>query len=80
MDPVATPDQAVLGAIGALLERRGATGIDVTPASALSADLGLDSLDLAELSVMLEDELGSDPFSDGIVPATVGDLLGFYGG
>ena len=52
----------------------------------LSADLGLygdglelDSLEAAELSAMLEDELGSDPFSAGEqMPETIGDVLGFY--
>lgn len=42
--------------------------------------IGLDSLETAELSAMLEDEHGSDPFSaDGPMPQTVGDILGFYG-
>lgn len=42
--------------------------------------LGLDSLATAELSAMLEDELGSDPFSHSdLVPETIGDILAFYG-
>lgn len=41
--------------------------------------LGLDSLEAAELSAMLEDEFGSDPFSaGGELPATVADILDFY--
>jgi acyl carrier protein len=41
--------------------------------------LGLDSLEAAELSAVLEDELGSDPFSaGGEMPETVGDILAFY--
>ena len=41
--------------------------------------LGLDSLEAAELSAMLEDELGSDPFSaGGEMPETVGDIVAFY--
>jgi acyl carrier protein len=41
--------------------------------------LGLDSLEAAELSAVLEDELGSDPFSaGGELPETVGDILAFY--
>ena len=40
--------------------------------------LGLDSLEAAELSVLLEDTLGSDPFSAGQEVTTVGDVLGFY--
>lgn len=43
--------------------------------------LGLDSLEAAELSAMLEDELGSDPFSaGGDLPERVGDVLAFYAG
>lgn len=41
--------------------------------------LGLDSLEAAELSAVLEDELGTDPFSAGDeLPGTVGDILAFY--
>jgi acyl carrier protein len=40
--------------------------------------LGLDSLETAELSVLLEDELGRDPFSDGEMPQTVGEVMAFY--
>ena len=33
----------------------------------------------AELSAMLEDELGTDPFSSGgDIPERVGDILAFY--
>jgi acyl carrier protein len=38
----------------------------------------LDSLETAELSATLEDELGSDPFSQGDMPRTVGEVLDFY--
>jgi acyl carrier protein len=52
---------------------------DITLDTPLFADgLGLDSLQTAELSVMLEDEVGRDPFSDGLLPATVGEILDFY--
>jgi len=41
--------------------------------------LALDSLEAAELSVVLEDTYGRDPFSaGGELPATVGDVLSFY--
>lgn len=41
--------------------------------------LGLDSLEAAELSAMLEDEFGSDPFSAGCeLPEKVRDILAFY--
>jgi acyl carrier protein len=41
--------------------------------------IGLDSLETAELSAVLEDELGSDPFTEGgELPQTVGDIVDFY--
>ncbi len=40
----------------------------------LRHDLGFDSLDLAELTVRVEDEFGVDIFEDGIVN-TVGEIL-----
>jgi len=61
-----------------LLDQRGASGIEVQSESTLTADLGLDSLELAELSAVLEDEVGHDPFSEGIVPATVAELVAYY--
>jgi acyl carrier protein len=46
--------------------------------------LELDSLEAAELSALLEDEFGSDPFSAALasgdeMPETVGDIVAFYG-
>ena len=41
--------------------------------------LGLDSLEVAELSVLLEDKLGSDPFSADEDVTLVGQVLDFYG-
>lgn len=40
--------------------------------------LGLDSLEAAELSALLEDEFGSDPFSAGDFAETVGQIYDFY--
>ena len=41
--------------------------------------IGLDSLETAELSAVLEDDLGTDPFSADQMPQTVGDIISFYG-
>lgn len=52
---------------------------DLQPDASLFADgLGLDSLEIAELSATLEDELGNDPFSEGDMPRTVGEVINFY--
>jgi acyl carrier protein len=53
--------------------------VEVDAGTLLFADgLGLDSLETAELSAQLEDDLGTDPFSEGQLPQTVGELLDFY--
>jgi hypothetical protein len=52
---------------------------DFGASTPLFADgLGLDSLETAELSAVLEDEFGSDPFSGAVMPRTVGDIVAFY--
>jgi acyl carrier protein len=71
-------ETTALETIEELLRRRGASGLEVRPGSRIRADLGFDSLELAELSAVLEDELGRDPYSEGIVPDTVAELLNFY--
>jgi len=42
--------------------------------------VGLDSLEAAELSALLEDEVGSDPFTAEEMPQTLRDILAFYDG
>lgn len=41
--------------------------------------VGLDSLETAELSAVLEDEHGTDPFSSSTMPQTLSDIQAFYG-
>jgi acyl carrier protein len=55
-----------------------ATGF--TADTSLYADgIGLDSLETAELSSRLEDELGTDPFASAErMPQTLSDILSFY--
>jgi acyl carrier protein len=66
--------------INQFLGRAGKSRDPLTDDVALYGDgLELDSLEVAELSALLEDELGSDPFSaDGDMPETVGEILAFY--
>lgn len=75
---MADHSQIISESIQKLLERRGASGLEVTPSARLTEDLGFDSLELAELSADLEDRLGGDPYSEGLVPETVGELAAFY--
>ena len=47
---------------------------DLNPEHSLTQDIGFDSLDLAELTVRIEDEFGVDIFEDGFV-RTVSEIL-----
>ena len=71
-------EKTILRTVNELFERRGEGTLEVTRASRLFEDLDLDSLEVAELSAALEDELGRDPFSEGMIPPTVGELVAFY--
>lgn len=72
-------EQVVLAAIEGLLAQRGGVAPAVRRESNLLDDLDVESLELAELSVTLSEELGRDPFTEGIFPETVAELLAFYG-
>lgn len=61
--------------INTVLNNRGkATVESINENSSLKNDCGLDSLDLAELTVRIEAEYDVDIFEDGIV-TTVGEIL-----
>jgi acyl carrier protein len=71
-------DKTVFDAIRVLLTHRGEANLEVTPGANMADDLGFDSLELAELSAALEDDLGRDPYSEGIIPDTVAELVEYY--
>ena len=74
-------EKSVLNALKAVMRSRKKKVTDVTLDSDLSDlydDLKLDSLDVAELSVVLEDDLGTDPYSEGAEPKTVAEVIEFY--
>lgn len=71
-------EQTVKSAIKKLLKRRSSEPVEVDRDADLYQDLALDSLEVAELSAALEDDLGSDPYSEGLVPRTVGEIADFY--
>jgi acyl carrier protein len=77
-DSAADAETTIRAAITTLLKRRRAENIEVATDSRLTDDLGLDSLELAELSAILEDDLGRDPYTEGIIPLTLGELVAFY--
>lgn len=72
---------AVATAIESVLRDTGRHTKPVEPAMLLAADLGLDSLDLAQTIVLLERSLGIDPFrsaSTSRTVRTVSDLVAIY--
>lgn len=71
-------EQTVKSAIRKLLKRRSSEPVEVDRDADLYQDLELDSLEVAELSATLEDDLGSDPYSEGQTPRTVGEVVDYY--
>ena len=72
-------DEAIVSMICKILERKGRTLDKLEMVSSLySGGIGLDSLDVAELSMRLEQTLGKDPFTQGCFPHTLEELLAFY--
>ena len=54
--------------INSILEKKEKTlGEDIDMSTSLRKDVGFDSFDLAELTVLVEDEFGVDIFADGLV-------------
>ncbi|MDB8998124.1 phosphopantetheine-binding protein [Parabacteroides distasonis] len=69
----------LLSIINTVLENRGKETLKVISENySLKDDCGLDSLDLAELTVRIEAEYDIDIFEDGIV-TTVGEILSKLG-
>ena len=79
-----SPSDAVAAAIRTVLSDRGRSAAAIEPGHLLAADLGFDSLDLAQTIVLLERSLGVDPFRDWSAAAprppirTVSDLVAIY--
>ena len=75
---------AVVAAIRQVLRDTGREPAAVEPQMLLVADIGLDSLDLAQIIVLLERSLGVDPFRDAMGSAphppirTVDHLVALY--
>jgi acyl carrier protein len=70
---------SILALIQSLLERSGKSDVTVAMDTPIHGDgLGLDSLETAELSAILEDEFGTDPFGAGLMPETVAEIVDFY--
>jgi acyl carrier protein len=76
---MSTPQADVERVIRAFLARTNKPSGEWTADTPLYADgIGLDSLETAELSAVLEDEFGTDPFSSGEMPQTMGEIYAYY--
>jgi acyl carrier protein len=79
---VTSVSDAVVGAIQSVLRDTGRDVKAVEASMLLAADLGLDSLDLAQTVVLLERSLGIDPFRSASTSRptvrTVADLVSIY--
>ena len=65
----------LLAIINSIQSNRGRDAVKaLTRETSLRADLGFDSLDLAELTVKVEAEWDIDIFEDGVV-STIGEIL-----
>lgn len=72
--------EAVRGATAAVMRERGLDTGAIADDAKLSETLGLKSMDLAQVVLTLEDELGADPFREIPITSirTVGDLVRAY--
>jgi acyl carrier protein len=77
-------DKAIAAAIEQVLRDTAREVRSIEPGMRLAADIGLDSLDLAQTIVLLERSLGVDPFRQAAAGAprpslrTVSDLIAIY--
>ena len=68
--------ESVREAINEVLVESGRAPLESLSAETnLRVDVGLDSLDLAELTVRIEFRHGVDVFSDGVIVETVGEII-----
>ena len=71
--------EKLLSIINTVLGNRGKTTVaSINADTSLRNDIGLDSLDLAELTVRIESEYDVDIFDDGIV-TTIGEIMSKIG-
>lgn len=71
--------EQVIKILGTILSRKGINSrLDSGEASLYEDGAGLDSLDAAELSARLEQAFGRDPFSVGVFPRTLGELVNYF--
>jgi acyl carrier protein len=63
-------EQRVIGVFEQVFRNKGLEPPAIGPETVLDRNLGLESIDFAEVVVRLEQEFGTDPFAEGIPPGT----------
>ncbi|HSM56860.1 MAG TPA: acyl carrier protein [Candidatus Sulfomarinibacteraceae bacterium] len=73
--------EQIQGMLGEILAHKNLNGATFPlNASLYEQGVGLDSLDTAAFSAMLEATFGADPYSAGVFPETIEDVVRFYEG
>ena len=71
--------EQIFDVIRRVLEQHGPVSVPIKESSVLYREgIGLDSLDTATLSALLEEEFGHDPYTREQFPRTVGDIVSYY--
>ncbi len=71
--------QLTLECIQEVMKRNKRQEVPLTPSLDILKDTSLDSLDLAEVIVLLEEKTGKDPFLNGFINfKTIGELAKLY--
>lgn len=69
----------IIEIISTILKHQAMAEVEIKLESELYDEgIGLDSLCVAELSAVLEKKYGRDPYTSGVLPQTVADIIGFY--
>jgi|GEM_PF-2017579 len=74
-------EKSVHEVVSQIIEQRGSLNVEIKNEHRLVADLGFESLDLAQLVAMLEIKLGVDPFANDIAITSirrVADVIDAY--
>jgi acyl carrier protein len=73
-------ESVVIKILGQILRWKDLPAAVLAPGTVLDSQLGLESIDFAELVVRLEEATGKDPFADGTPPQiqTISDLAALY--
>ncbi len=71
--------EQIIDIIETILKHQGMAPVEVSlDAQLYDEGVGLDSMCVAELSATLEKRFGKDPYTQGVLPHTVADLVEYF--